>query len=135
MTRVIDRPVLVLNKQWQPVAVFDVATAITTVVRDMGHVLDGDTFQLHTFETWRSERPASAHYVRTPSGEIPAPEIIVLSEYEELPRRRVSFNRRNLYRRDDHRCQYCGLKPALEELTIDHVSPRSKGGALSLIHI
>jgi len=35
VTRVIDQPVLVLNRGWEPVGVFDVATAITTVIRDM----------------------------------------------------------------------------------------------------
>ena len=34
-------------------------------------------------------------------------------------------NRRELLRRDQHQCQYCGCK---KRLTIDHVIPRSKGG-------
>jgi 5-methylcytosine-specific restriction endonuclease McrA len=34
----------------------------------------------------------------------------------------------NIYARDNYRCQYCGLKCTIDELTYDHVVPRSKGG-------
>lgn len=40
----------------------------------------------------------------------------------------VRFSRDNVYLRDDHRCQYCGLKCGSRELTLDHVVPRSRGG-------
>jgi 5-methylcytosine-specific restriction endonuclease McrA len=130
-TRVIDRPVLVLNRGWEPVAVFDVATAVTTVVRDMGWVLEPETFQLLDFDTWCKSAPATAVVIPTPSRGVPAPEIIVLKEYGEQPRRHVSFSRQALYRRDGFRCQYCGERPGPEALTIDHVLPRSRGGPTS----
>lgn len=126
--RVIDRPVLVLNRDWQPVAVFDVATAVTTVVRDMGWALDPATYQMHDFESWCASAPPGAAIIPTPSRGVPAPEIIVLKEYGERPVRQVSFSRQALYRRDDWRCQYCGQRPGAEGLTIDHVMPRSRGG-------
>jgi 5-methylcytosine-specific restriction endonuclease McrA len=34
----------------------------------------------------------------------------------------------NIYARDDHRCQYCGARCSISELTYDHVVPRSRGG-------
>jgi 5-methylcytosine-specific restriction endonuclease McrA len=34
-------------------------------------------------------------------------------------------SRHLIYKRDDHRCQYCG---SIKQLTIDHVIPKSKGG-------
>jgi 5-methylcytosine-specific restriction endonuclease McrA len=40
----------------------------------------------------------------------------------------VTFSRRNLFKRDRFTCQYCGEQPGTEELTIDHVLPRSRGG-------
>ena len=52
----------------------------------------------------------------------------MLAAYDGFPQRTVAFSRRNLYRRDRFRCQYCGCKPGTEELTIDHVIPRSRGG-------
>jgi 5-methylcytosine-specific restriction endonuclease McrA len=51
--------------------------------------------------------------------------------YDGMPRRNVPFSRRNLYRRDKFTCQYCGNRPGSEELTIDHIVPRSLGGRTS----
>ncbi len=45
-----------------------------------------------------------------------------------VPRRLIRANRRNLLLRDDHTCQYCGLRAGPAELTIDHVIPVSRGG-------
>ena len=39
-----------------------------------------------------------------------------------------SFTRRNVYERDKGKCQYCGCKVSLKEMTYDHVHPQSKGG-------
>ena len=36
--------------------------------------------------------------------------------------------RRNVYLRDDFTCQYCGRKPLVKDLNLDHVKPRSQGG-------
>jgi 5-methylcytosine-specific restriction endonuclease McrA len=38
------------------------------------------------------------------------------------------MKRRRIFERDDYRCVYCGAQFAAEELTIDHVQPRVKGG-------
>jgi 5-methylcytosine-specific restriction endonuclease McrA len=43
-------------------------------------------------------------------------------------KRGVKFSRINVATRDDFRCQYCGLKLPLRELTYDHVVPRALGG-------
>src|SRR3989442_672074 len=34
----------------------------------------------------------------------------------------------NIYARDGYRCQYCGAKCGIDQLTYDHVIPRSRGG-------
>lgn len=43
----------------------------------------------------------------------------------------VKFSRVNIYARDEYRCQYCGRKCSIDELTYDHVVPRSRGGRTS----
>lgn len=43
-------------------------------------------------------------------------------------RKRVRFNRHNVWLRDGGRCQYCGAKLRLDEFTYDHVKPSSQGG-------
>ena len=47
------------------------------------------------------------------------------------PPRPSTFSRRNVAKRDHHTCQYCGAQPGWEPITIDHVLPRSRGGASS----
>ena len=48
-----------------------------------------------------------------------------------MPAAAVTFSRRNIFKRDRYVCQYCGSQPGSEELTIDHVVPRSQGGVSS----
>lgn len=43
----------------------------------------------------------------------------------------VKFSRANIFARDGHRCQYCGKRHSLEDLTFDHVIPIAKGGGKS----
>ena len=45
--------------------------------------------------------------------------------------RPVKFSRVNIYARDKHRCQYCGKRCKIDQLTYDHVLPRSRGGRTS----
>lgn len=69
-------------------------------------------------------------FLRTPSQAVPVPSVVRLARYVRRPgRQKVAFNRRNLFRRDDHRCQYCGTRGS--DLTLDHVVPRSLGGPTS----
>ena len=57
--------------------------------------------------------------------------MIGLQRYNGFPDRPVAFTRRNVYRRDGHRCVYCGDAPPMGDLTIDHVMPRARGGGTS----
>jgi 5-methylcytosine-specific restriction endonuclease McrA len=43
-------------------------------------------------------------------------------------RTQVKFSRQNVLARDRWTCQYCGARPRTQELTYDHVVPRSRGG-------
>jgi 5-methylcytosine-specific restriction endonuclease McrA len=65
-------------------------------------------------------------FINSVSNKFPAPSVIKLSKYMKLPFRRIELSRRNIYRRDNYQCQYCGKKTQV--LTIDHIIPRSRGG-------
>lgn len=70
-----------------------------------------------TSRQFRSERAA-----------FPEPSVVRLSHYVRVPyQARVALNRRAVFARDGHRCQYCGA----DAENIDHVIPRSKGGSHS----
>ena len=62
--------------------------------------------------------------VRSPSFNMQLPSVIALKDYI-VPQSKPSFTRFNVFLRDKFSCQYCGSN---EELTFDHLLPRSKGG-------
>ncbi|MHA7858655.1 MAG: HNH endonuclease [Henriciella sp.] len=64
------------------------------------------------------------HYVRSPSFEMRLPSVIALREFVRQDRV-PAFTRFNVFLRDGFKCQYCGSP---DDLTFDHVIPRSKGG-------
>jgi 5-methylcytosine-specific restriction endonuclease McrA len=62
--------------------------------------------------------------VRSPSFEMRLPSVVSLKTYVK-PSRHPAFTRFNVFLRDRFTCQYCGDR---DDLTFDHVIPRSKGG-------
>src|SRR4051794_29424458 len=62
--------------------------------------------------------------VRSPSHELRLPSVVSLKTYVK-PARTPAFTRFNVFLRDRFTCQYCG---ADNDLTFDHLVPRSKGG-------
>jgi 5-methylcytosine-specific restriction endonuclease McrA len=88
-----------------------------------------ETFEIHDWGSWAALRVEEGQpCVRSVRFEIRVPEIILLLVYDRIPRKRVIFSRRNLFRRDRFMCQYCGRQPGKGELSLDHVNPRSRGG-------
>jgi 5-methylcytosine-specific restriction endonuclease McrA len=99
---------LVLNATYEPLCVVPVRRAVVLVLKEKAEIVHAADRQLH------SERSA-----------IPVPSVIRLTYFVRVPfRARAALNRRAVFARDDHRCQYCG--DAAEN--IDHVQPRSRGG-------
>ena len=64
-------------------------------------------------------------FFRSPSTKFPCPSIVRLRGYVRIPYRNIMLSRKNVLRRDGHRCQYCNRR---ESLTVDHVLPKSRGG-------
>lgn len=126
---VLNRPALVLNRNWQPVNVANVARALVLLYSEAARVVDPADYQLYDWEDWSKLRPRDGERViRAARQQIRVPEVIALSGYDRLPTTAVAFSRRNIYKRDRYTCQYCGVQPGSEDLTIDHVTPRSQGG-------
>jgi hypothetical protein len=98
-------------------------------------IIEPDTYQTHDLFSWND---ISSHRARRAGPMIRSarlcllpPEVILLTTYDGIGIRSVIFSRRNLFKRDKLTCQYCGTQPGPEELTIDHVVPRSQGGISS----
>lgn len=68
------------------------------------------------------------HEIRSTSVVFKMPAVARLVRAFKRPKKPVKFSRINIYSRDKWRCQYCGNKFQMKELTYDHVIPRSQGG-------
>ena len=66
--------------------------------------------------------------VTTISWKIRVPRVIVLLFFDRLPKKEVKFTRHNVFERDKNTCQYCGNVFERQELNLDHVLPRDRGG-------
>lgn len=58
----------------------------------------------------------------------PVPAVVRLTHWICTHKQRVRFSRQNVMIRDRFRCQYCGQQIPPDELTFDHVNPKSRGG-------
>jgi len=129
MVAVLKKPVLVLNTGWIPVNVRNVVKSLTMVCKGAAKIVEPVTYRLYDWEDWLLNEPdEDEQKIRCIDFAIKIPEIIVLTKYSRVPRVGLVFNRRNIYTRDNNTCQYCGKQSATTELSIDHVTPRSKGG-------
>jgi 5-methylcytosine-specific restriction endonuclease McrA len=105
-------PVLVLNANFEPINVCNTKRAI-------GLVLAGKAMLV---QNGRGE-------IRTVKKIYPRPSIIRLERMIRRPRPQVKLTKREILRRDDYTCQYCGHRT--NNLTIDHIIPRHMGGDYS----
>jgi len=126
---VLDRPTLVLNRNWQPVNVATVARALSMLWNESAHVVDPDDYRLYSWADWAALRPREGEpYLQAVRFRMRVPEILSLTHFDRPREEAVTFSRRNLFKRDHSTCQYCGVRPGSSELTIDHVVPRAQGG-------
>ena len=132
---VLDRPTLVLNRNWQPVGVATVAKALTKVWNESARIVDPADYQQYTWQDWSQLRPEHGDlFIQTHRFQLRVPEVVTLTKYDRLPTNSVTFSRRNVFKRDKFTCQYCGARTASEELTIDHVTPRAQGGTSTWVN-
>ncbi len=125
----LNSAVLVLNRHYQPVHVTNVKRAVSLLYQGVARALD-ERYRLYDFADWASLSEAvGEETLRTTARGIRVPRVLVLSVFEKLPRMRVRFSRLNIYARDGDTCQYCGRRRRRSELNLDHVVPRSQGGA------
>ena len=108
-------PALVLNADYQPLSYFPLSTwswknALKAVFLDRVNVVSEYN-----------------QVVRSPSTTLKLPSVVSLKDYIPLPEK-AAFTRFNVFLRDKFLCQYCSKSFKVEELTFDHVIPKSKGG-------
>lgn len=102
---------LVLDAGFQPVERIPWERAITLVIKRFADVVD--------------EHPD--RYINTVNWSVKMPSVIRLIKPVKR-KKAVKFSRYNVYARDGGKCQYCRARVTLQDMTYDHVTPRSKGG-------
>jgi len=132
------RRCLVLNKGWTPVGTIPLQRAVIMLFSEYrngepkARVIEPESYAAMTWSDWsKLKLLASDEAIKGANMKFKIPEVILLSRYDKLPKLKVHFSRRNLYKRDEMMCQYCGCKPGSKELTVDHVVPRAQGGGTS----
>lgn len=142
----LDSSVLVLNRSLVAVDMTTVRRAFCLVCKAAAEVVDVSEgrYDFYGFETWQelSELKLRSNaddedleWVSTVSCSIQVPRIIRLLVYDRFPQLHVTLNRRNLFARDENRCQYCGKRHHTTELSIDHILPLSMGGKTSWTNV
>ncbi|UCF70338.1 MAG: HNH endonuclease [candidate division WOR-3 bacterium] len=106
----LQLPVLLLNQNYEPMTILRLKRAITLLILgkvDMVENADGKL--LHAISiTYR------------------VPSVIRLRYYVRIKRKEISLTKKNVIKRDNHQCQYCGKRAG--EMTADHILPKALGG-------
>lgn len=144
---ITDHKILVLNKFYFPISV-------ENVQKTFGNIFSGSVIPLDityeqdddgciNFESieyfiavpcvkdWINLpiRPYD-NFLQTSRGPVRVPQVVICSSFDKVIYNRVQFpTKQNIYKRDNYTCVYTGVKLSKEKLSIDHIVPRSKGGA------
>lgn len=101
---------LILNQNYEPLSVCNVKKAIILLILGKAELIEkSDGRLLHSV-----------------SMTMPFPSVVRLSIFVRLPYKKIILSRKNILRRDNHRCQYCGRGDV--PLTVDHIIPKARGG-------
>ena len=102
---------LLLSQGYEPIKIISWQRAVTLLSLDKVEVVE-------EYET----------DIRGTSMIVKVPAVVRLRKAFRRHSKPVKFSRVNIYARDQYRCQYCCSKCTIDQLTYDHVTPRSRGG-------
>ena len=105
----LESRVLVLNQNYIPMSVCSARRAIILLYLGKAEIVERNHDMIHSVST-----------------SMPLPSIVRLIRLVYVPRKRVLMNRKNVIKRDGHKCQYCGTHEG--PVTVDHVIPKDRGG-------
>ncbi len=106
----LNAKVLLLNQSYEPLTICNVKKAMILIF-------------LHKAELVASHQDK---LIRSVSKSFPWPSVIRLKQYITVPYKNIILTRKNILKRDGHKCVYCGRSDL--PFTIDHVLPKARGG-------
>ncbi len=107
----LHKPVLVLNASFEPINICAARRALVLILKGVASPEEHGSSHLHS--------PRQAMRV---------PSVIRLLEYRRIPHQTRALSRKDILMRDRYTCQYCHKVLPSNELTLDHVMPRSRAG-------
>jgi 5-methylcytosine-specific restriction endonuclease McrA len=124
----LETNVLVLNRLFQAIQVTTVRRAFCLLYKGQVKAVNPD-YSTCDWQDWVDVPPQpDEDVIVTPTLRVRIPRVILLVDFDRLPRHEVRFTRKNIFYRDRNRCQYCGHKFQTRDLNLDHVVPLSRGG-------
>ena len=131
--------VLTLNRGFLAIHTIPVRRAFCLLFKGMAEVIniEDGRFLAYDFDGWceisemrfiLNEFREEDDWISAVNFRVQVPRVIRLLGYDRIPRSVVKFSRRNIFLRDEHRCQYCQKHFGTNSLSLDHVVPRSRGG-------
>jgi hypothetical protein len=115
----MKKQVLLLNQDNTPLNIITIGKAYKLIARD---------------KVWGDENNEFYEVVSV-SKTVKIPKVLILKYYVKLPYKKASPSRQNILRRDQFCCQYCGVDLNSKDATVDHITPKSKGGASSWVNM
>jgi len=143
----LESSVLVLNKFFMALHVISAKRAFVLLCKETAEVVsvDDGKFNSYDFDGWKDvslykaksglPEEDTTSWIKTVSFEIEVPKIIRLLFYDRYPQSNVKFNRRNIFARDENKCQYCGRRFPTSELSLDHIVPKAYRGKTTWTNI
>jgi 5-methylcytosine-specific restriction endonuclease McrA len=107
---VLNAKVLLLNQSYEPLTLCTTKKALILIVLQKAELIKNN----------------SKLSIRTVNKSFPWPSVIRLKSYIKVPYNNINLTRKNILRRDNHKCAYCGRGDLA--FTMDHVIPKAKGG-------
>ena len=115
MSTAAHQPILYLDHEWRPLRVESWTRAISDFCLGKVEVIEY----------------SKDHKIRGVTREYPMPVVVRVLKRFKREKIRIKFSRLNIYARDKFVCQYCHVRKPTEDLTFDHVLPKSRGGRTS----
>ncbi len=106
----LNAKVLVLNQTFEPLSICSAKKALILIILNKAVML----------------APNDKKSIISTNKGYPLPSIIKLNYFVQRPYKKVYLTRKNVLRRDNYKCAYCGRSDL--QLTIDHIKPKSRGG-------
>lgn len=110
--------VLALSNSYEPLGVIDWEKAINLYFNGKVHILS------------EYDLP-----IRSPSIEMKVPSVVVFQRGKTRKINSVRFSRKNVWIRDEGRCQYCTQPVSIKNFTLDHIVPRTAGGQTTWVNV